>query len=885
MELYKIENLTFKYPTSDNIVLNDISLSVNCGELVTVCGKSGCGKSTLLRQLKPAISSHGIKSGRVLFMNNDIEKLDLKTQSEKIGFVTQNPDNQIVTDKVWHELAFGLESLGIPSSEIRARVAEMASYFGLQTWFHKKTSELSGGQKQLLNLASVMVMQPSVLILDEPTSQLDPIAAQEFLETVSKINHELGTTVILAEHRLETAFTLSSRVIVMDNGAVIVDGTPRETGEILKSINHDMLAAMPTAMRVFAGVVNSLECPITICEGKAWLENISKEREIIPKTLSSSVKKRKKGKVTVKIDDVWFRYSKESPDIICGLSSEIHSGELYAVIGGNGTGKTTFLSLISGINRPYRGRILINDENAPDIHRCSNRIVGVLPQNPQALFVKKNVLLDLHEMLTDKKLSKSERDTRISEVIRICELESILDKHPYDISGGEQQRAALAKILLLKPQVLLMDEPTKGMDAHFKKKFAEIISSLKHAGVTIIMVSHDIEFCAEYADRCAMLFDGKIVSEGTPEEFFPGKSFYTTAANRMARDILPNAVLAEDIILSCGGELQDNEITHPPQYILCNIESETNNVKKKIKPSKIKTLWGILFAVMFLFVVCTFQNKFCDWRNGLIQLSSLLFLALSLSCLIPQKALDANIESVQMPESNRKLSKRTLAAMVITLLVIPLTIYTGIYFFDDKKYYFISMLIILETMLPFCMVFEQRKPQARELIVISVLCAVSVAGRTAFFMLPQFKPLIAMIIISGVCFGGETGFLVGAVSGFVSNFYFGQGPWTPWQMFSLGIIGFLAGVLFRKGWLRKTRIALCTFGGIATVVIYGGIMNPASVIMIEDNPTLPMIYSAYAMGIPFDLIHAAATVFFLWVASGPMIEKLDRIKVKYGLIE
>ena len=238
-----------------------------------------------------------------------------------------------------------------------------------------------------------------------------------------------------------------------------------------------------------------------------------------------------------------------------------------------------------------------------------------------------------------------------------------------------------------------------------------------------------------------------------------------------------------------------------------------------------------------------------------------------------------------MPQGRRKLTKRTAAAVFLILLAIPLTIYIGVFYLQDRKYYFISLLIILETMIPFCMVFETKRPQARELVIISVLCAIAVAGRAAFFMLPQFKPVVALVIIAGVCFGGETGFLIGAVTGFVSNFFFGQGPWTPWQMFAFGVIGFIAGILFQKGLLRKTKASLCIFGAFATFIIYGGIMNPSTVIMSQDKLNFAMIKAAYISGVPFDLVHAVSTAFFLWFISEPMIDKLDRIKIKYGLIE
>ncbi|MBP3966968.1 ECF transporter S component [Paenibacillus sp. DLE-14] len=237
-----------------------------------------------------------------------------------------------------------------------------------------------------------------------------------------------------------------------------------------------------------------------------------------------------------------------------------------------------------------------------------------------------------------------------------------------------------------------------------------------------------------------------------------------------------------------------------------------------------------------------------------------------------------------MPIEHRNLSKRTLAAAFLILLFIPLTIWCGIYYLNDRKYYFISMLVILETMLPFMMIYEGRKPQAREIVTLSVLCTIGVAGRMAFFMVPQFKPVVAIVIISGIAFGAEAGFLVGAITAFVSNYFFGQGPWTPWQMFAFGIIGFLSGLLFKKGILRRNRIVLCLFGGLATFIIYGCIMNFSSVWMTQTNPTIAMLVAACIQGIPFDLIHAGATVLFLFVLSRPLLEKLDRIKEKYGMV-
>ncbi|MBR5614499.1 MAG: ATP-binding cassette domain-containing protein [Clostridia bacterium] len=889
MESFKVENLSFAYPAGCARVLNNINFTVNQGEFVLVCGKSGCGKTTLLRLLKSSLAPFGELEGNIYFNGRLLEDCNIKEEASEIGFVMQNPDNQIVTDKVWHELAFGLESLGYKTPEIRTKVSEMASFFGIQTWFYKKVTELSGGQKQLLNLASVMVMQPSALILDEPTSQLDPIAAQEFLRTLEKINRELGTTIILTEHRLEDAFPIADRVIVMDEGKIIADETPNEVGKILRSINHDMYKALPTPMRVHGEVENFLSCPLTVREGRTWLEEYSRENVLNPDVIPKDTLK-DNDDIVIEIKDAWFRYEKDLPDVVKGLSMSVRKAELFCIVGGNGTGKTTALSLISGLNTPYRGDVLINGQSILKIKNLYDGLLGVLPQNPQSVFVKKTVYLDLMEILSERKLSKEEKEQKLQNIAVLCRIEKLLDSHPYDLSGGEQQRAALAKILLIEPEILLLDEPTKGMDAHFKEEFADILMGLKVNGVTVVMVSHDIEFCAEFADRCALVFDGSITSAGAPRDFFKGNNFYTTSANRMARTSLPDAVLTEDIILACGGTVK-KKAKQPRIIELYKPEKEIKRPKEKIKKiNAARVVIGSIFTLLFALTSLTFLTdagmlnfaKIGALGLTAFRLVAVIEIAVSFLCFFPQR--DIGIEVIQAPKSDRKLTKRTLLATFLILLLIPLTIYIGVFFLGDRKYYFISFLIILETMLPFCMVFESRKPKARELIVISVLCAIAVAGRAAFFMLPEFKPVVALVIIAGVCFGGETGFLVGAVTGFVSNFFFGQGPWTPWQMFAFGIIGFIAGILFRKGFLRKTKVSLCVFGFLATLIIYGGIMNPASVIMWQNKITWEMIAVTYITGIPLDLIHAFSTSFFLWFISEPMTDKLERIKVKYGLL-
>jgi energy-coupling factor transport system ATP-binding protein len=494
--------------------------------------------------MKSVLAPHGKRSGEILFNGTPIEKVSQRDQSSKIGYVMQNPDDQIVTDKVWHELAFGLESLGCDQKTMRARVSEMACYFGIADWFHKDVATLSGGQKQLLNLASIMAMQPEVLILDEPTSQLDPIAASDFLNTVRKINIELGTTVIITEHRLEDIFPYADRAIVMDAGRVIADDTPRNIGKQLWQQRNDMFAAMPTPVRVFYGAEGEGDCPLTVREGRNWLSNAYSDPKV--KALPAEVLEDEVANPALSLKELWFRYEKDSPDVLRGVSSEVPKGSLYAIVGGNGAGKSTTLKAICGICKPYRGKVKVFGKPIEKYKSAElfSGCLAMLPQDPKSLFVKKTVREDLAEMTKDER--------KIAEIAAICEIESLLDSHPYDLSGGEQQRSALAKVLLTEPKLLLLDEPTKGIDSFFKEKLAAILCKLKEQGITIVMVSHDVEFCAKYADMVSMFFDGQILTTDTPRRFFGNNSFYTTAANRMSRHVFSMAVTAEDVIALCN---------------------------------------------------------------------------------------------------------------------------------------------------------------------------------------------------------------------------------------------------------------------------------------------------------------------------------------------
>lgn len=599
--IIQIRDLTFAYAAGDEPVLSDINIDIGSGEFVIIMGSSGSGKTTLLKMLKRNMIPAGRYSGRVYIYGKEADKLTDRENAAGIGYVSQDPDNQIVTDKVWHELAFGLENLGMDNVTIRKKVAEMSEYFGITGWYDREVSKLSGGQKQILNLASVMVMQPGILLLDEPTANLDPLAAIRFLDVVKRINQELGVTVVMVEHNLEHIYADADRIIAIDKGRVAANSSPKKAAADIIAAGSFLIEGLPVASRLYSGYnkkngnsvvsynnvnidsnnkdnhILSDEIPLTVKEGRRWYVNykkvygkdITKDKDKINNFAGKSIindkvikkdvleednitgnknKKRidfiKKNNLENKssrkntdnientvcqLKNVSYSYNKKLPYIINGVDVSFKEGRITAILGGNGAGKSTMLKLIAGIIKPVRGKII------------SNKRIIMLPQDPKAVFTEVSVEEELAEVLMDKgngiynNMPMEDKREIVEQIIEEFGLNDIRKNNPYDISGGQQEKLAIAKVLLLKPEVLLLDEPTNGLDPYFKKTLGKLLKKINAGGVTIIIVSHDLEFVDSFCDDVIMLFDRKVAAQDSTHKFLRDNMFYTTNYYRIMK--------------------------------------------------------------------------------------------------------------------------------------------------------------------------------------------------------------------------------------------------------------------------------------------------------------------------------------------------------------
>ena len=546
MALLTLSSLNFTYAGSTSPALKDISLTVNEGDFILLCGNSGCGKTTLMRLIKPQLAPNGKLDGEILFDGRPLSSLTDREAACGIGYVMQNPETQIVTDTCISELAFGLQSLGMDSDAISAKIGEVAGFFGIGDRYGEKTHTLSGGQKQLLSLASVMAMKPSLLLLDEPTSQLDPVAAREFLGCLKKLNDELGVTVIMSEHRLDEAFPLANRVVMLESGSVLLDDTPENMGRRLRSLPNggSKHIELPTPLRIYRALGGSCDAPLTVKDGRAYIAEGMKGKTPANEAFPESPERT----AALSLRDIYFSYEKDKP-ILDGLCLDIKKGELLCILGGNACGKTTLQKLICGLIKPTHGEMYIDGRR---VRGGRQKGVVYLPQNPLAVFTGESVDECFADLASATDMPKSTLSERKGMLLKAFGLASLADRHPYDLSGGEQQRAAIALSLLFDPAVLLLDEPTKGQDALCKEVLAAMLHRLTESGKTVVITTHDLDFAAENGDRTALIFGGRIVSIGESTRFFAANDYYTTAAARMTRPFFKTAVTANRAAELCA---------------------------------------------------------------------------------------------------------------------------------------------------------------------------------------------------------------------------------------------------------------------------------------------------------------------------------------------
>ena len=607
MALIEFNNFSFAYMNSDGTEsqvksLDNINLEIDYGDFVLLCGPSGCGKTTLLTNLKKELMPAGRRAGEIRFNGTEIQNLDEISSACDIGYLFQNPDSQIVTDTVIQEIAFPLENIGLPTEEIRNRISEIVAFFGINDILHKNVNELSGGQKQLVNLCSLLVLRPQVLLLDEPMSQLDPIASYEFLSIVRRLNEEFSITVIMSEHKADSIFPFIDKAVFLKEGKIeFVDNAHNICSEVIDDeIFENYLPAVTkiyNSLSVRYPSLIKLNTPLSIREGRRCLNTIHDDLikisnsdvdsnnlnhdnlHITNKKYHSQEKSGILDKISLRgnrnalinMNGIYFAYEKENL-ILKNVDFELEKGDFVSLIGGNGVGKSTFLQLLVGILKPIKGKVkykkgikLAYVHQNPMIHFSKDNVKeeflesileSNLLNNSDVSFNKESYekLLKLkmsnEEFIESDVLNGLEFDSiefKFKELIEFFDICDLIDKHPYDCSGGEQQKIVIVKALLQNADVLVLDEPTKGLDPISSKNLANILNSLRDNGITILMTSHDLDFVANNCKRCLMLFDKDIQIDDDPKVIFAENNFYTTFVNRMVKDYVPEIVTLDDL--------------------------------------------------------------------------------------------------------------------------------------------------------------------------------------------------------------------------------------------------------------------------------------------------------------------------------------------------
>lgn len=758
--IVSIRGFSFAYPGSEGEpVLDGISLDVAPGAFCVVTGPTGCGKTTLLRCLKPELAPAGIRRGSIEVLGCELTvgggqagTMDPRRSATDIGFVMQDPAAQIVCDTVWHELAFGLESIGMSQPEMRRHIAEVAHFFGIEPILHASTDALSGGQQQLVNLAAVLALRPRLIVLDEPTAQLDPNARRQFLFLLERVNRELGITVIMSTHLPEATEPYATQAL--------------ELGDPVPAAERTKLAAQLAP------------------RWNAWEQRHGSARADADS-------------LAVATRDLHLRYDRGAPEVLRGVDIAIERSCVHAIVGGNGCGKSTLLKALAGILRPQRGRV----DNA-----CAAR-QAYLPQDPKTLLVCDTVAEELHEW-QERVGYRSDDVRRIVDRLGLAGRE---EQHPFDLSGGQQQKLALAKLLLCGPELLFLDEPTKGLDPSGTAEVIRILRSLANEGRAVVLVTHDLDVAFAVADEVSLLFDGEVACTEPARTFFEHSLLYRPHDRaRLYGELLERG---DGEKASGTPEGDDSRPSHG---------AETPTVQPA--PDRSDTV-----------------------------------------CPKPQRRGSLLVEAL------------ALTAVPIALVAAGLT--------GFSQTALLSFAVVIAALAVFFTSYEKGGARLREVMPTVVLAALAAAGRILFAAVPSVKPVSAIAIIAGVALGRRSGFMVGALAALVSNFFFGQGPWTPWQMYAWGLVGYGAGALAQTGLFgsegsglrsRLGGIALLVYGFISSVA-YGWILNAWSVLGFLHTGLGFNLLAVYAASLPFDIAHGIATVVFLAALYIPWRRKLKRI--------
>lgn len=549
MAIIQCESFSFTYNDGKEKSLDSIDLEVNAGEIILIQGETGSGKSTLLKSFKKELLPFGSKEGTIIIDDCPVEGMSLNQSAEKVGFVFQDPLNQVVCDTVEAELAFGMENIGKSKTEISERIAELSIYFGMSHWMTRELSSLSTGELQLVNLASIIAMAPDILLLDEPLAQLDPVSKERFLNILFKLNDDFNLTILIVEHELDLLYAHCDQVIVLKEGQIIEQGTPRKVAE--DCWQSEKINYLPIPAHIFHLLEGKGVVPINIKEGIRFISKV----EGLDKMSHIDKTKEVKGE-TLKIRNLTFRYDRQSTYILEEVDLTLKEGDILCLFGANGSGKTTLLKVIIGVLKNKQGKIWWNQVRmtSKTLETYLGETIGYLPQNPSGLLFSGTVAENLVEVMTYHKVDLIEQRMRMKELLSELDLKYLEHRKIDTLSYGEKQLVALSKVFILRPQLVLLDEPTKGLDRKKKETVERFLRKKGSEGITMIITSHDPDFASEVGSLCTLLFRQKLTPLQTPTHFFSKHHFFTTTVKKVVHQRLKDVVTMSDLKRYCIGE-------------------------------------------------------------------------------------------------------------------------------------------------------------------------------------------------------------------------------------------------------------------------------------------------------------------------------------------